>query len=73
MTRAKSVPLGPLSHRSSGSGHFMPAPASFPTPTRVTNSMMPTAEPGQITRLMTATVRPGALSFMECRSRGTGC
>ena len=72
--RPKPIPMGPLSANSSHMPHLL-GEHSFSdyVPTRVCNASMAQAAPGEITRLMTAAVRPGALAFMECRSVGTRC
>ena len=73
MTRKQpTLSIGPLSTRGTGQ-HFAAQVHSFDAPDRHCNSLMPTAAPGEITRLMTATVRPGSLRFMEFPSVGQGC
>lgn len=75
MTR-KSKPMlqiGSLSAKSREMPHYIPNDHTFDAPTRVCNASMGRAAPGEITKLMTSAVRPGALAFMECRSFGQGC
>jgi len=64
--------LGALSPSKRGTVADYQLPAqNFPPPSRVCNSMMPAAEPGEITRLMSCPVRPG--SDVRHPSRGIGC
>lgn len=62
--------IGSLSPSKDGKHYQLPA-QNFPTPTRVCNAAMPNAEPGEISRLMQATIRPG--SDHRHPSRGLGC
>jgi hypothetical protein len=73
MTKRGTLHIGPLSPKGSGK-HFVPKALQFTPPARVTNATVSSTNPLDLTKLWANSAqRPGALDFMKCKSRGTGC
>lgn len=75
MSRSKSVPIGPLSSKSTGNRHWVEPKRKFPEPTKVCNSLMPTMTPAETARLqmLSRPARPGAEQHAQYCSHGTLC
>jgi hypothetical protein len=74
MTKRGSIDIGPLTRNSRSGKHYLPKAPQFTPPTRVTNATVSSTNPLDLTKLWANSAqRPGALDFMKCKSRGTGC
>lgn len=66
----KSVPIGPLSRKSTGNRHWVEPKREFPLPSKHCNAVM--REPLVLDKLWVSPARPGA-DHSHLQSKGQGC